>query len=297
MQSPKTFTISDSLADIEAYLTNLLVFLLACKLTKSLAPQVQQRLDDLDALRPLLRKHLRAVADAEAAVLFVDDELNLILDDAKKETLAHVGNDYGAPLYKQLFGGLSPSELRRFLLGEQLETQRLWTAILGQTSNPKLQQIGVRNGKVVADADQVLAALEQAKAASDAFDAGPLQAFVDACNTTLAAVFGKVLEIYKDPASGPLPPDFVDRFFVRDTSSRAPRLEELDRAIQRLGDRLAKLTAQRDEMKANQGKARKAKLQTEIAAKQARLAAAKQAAEQAAAEMAALEAALAKEEP
>lgn len=297
MQGPRTLTVDDSLGDIEAYLENLLVFLLACSLTKALAPPVEHRLDELAALRPTLAKLQRAVASQEAAVLFVDDRLNVLLDDTKKEALAHAGNDYTAPLYKQLFGGQSPSELRRFLLGEQLETQRLWPAILAPIANPKLQDLGAQNAKTVAEADQILAALEQAKAALGAFEQGSLQAFVDACNTTLAAVFGKILEISRDPASGPLPADFVDRFFVRDTSSRAPRLEELDRAIQRLGDRLAKLTAQRDEIKANQVKARKTKLKTEIAAKQARLAAAKQAAEQAAAEMAALEAALAKEEP
>ena len=296
MQSAKTITVDDSIQDTEDYLTNLLSYLSTCKLTKALVSQVEQRLDALDALRPTRTKLQRAVGAAEAAVLFVDDDLNVLLDETKRETLIFVGNDYTAPLYKGLFGGQSPSELRRFLLGEQLETQRLWPAILGATTSATLADVGARTEAKVAEADGVLATLTQAEAALSAFEQGAWKAFVHDCNVMLAKVFGEVLAIYKDPANGPLPADFVDRFFVRESGGRAPRLEELEAAIVRLGERLEKMKAQRDALKANRENARKSRLKTQIASKQAAAAAAKLEAEEAAAEVAKLEAELAKDE-
>ncbi len=179
-------------------------------------------------------------------------------------------------------------------MGEQLSAMRTWPAILAQTSNPKLQKIGARITQAVQQADQILAALAAVKAAQSTFALGTRAAFAQACNAARGAAFGKLLEIAKDPASGPLPDDFVDRFFRRDTSARAPRLEDLDRTIARLSDRVAKVTAQRDELAGRQARALRSRQEAELATKQARLAAKKKEADDAAAEVAALEAAMGK---
>lgn len=296
MQSAKTVTVEDTIQDVQDYLANLLSFLSACKLTLGLVAEVEQRMAALELLRPTWSKLHLAVGVAEAAVLFADDDLNVLLDETKQEVLAHVRNDFTAPLYKDLFGGQSPSELRRFLLGEQLETQRLWPAILGVTTSAKLKDIGVRTAAKVIEADGVLDTLTVAKGALSAFEKGEWQAWVHDCNVMLAKVFGEVLAIYKDPANAPLPAEFVDRFFLRESGGRAPRLEDLEITIGRLDERLKKLRAQRDAVKANRAAARKSRLRTQIAAKRAKAQAAKLEADEAAAEVARLEAELEREE-
>ena len=294
MQAPANIAPDEALPEIEDLISHSWILLLACPLTLALAPAFEKLLTELEALRPIQTKIDREVANQEARVWFGDDVLNVLLDETKKEVLIEVGNDFNAPLYKQLFGSQSPSELRRFVMGEQLQTMRTWPAILAQTSNPKLQKLGARITLAVQDADQILAALAAVKAAQSTFALGTRAAFAQACNATRGAAFGKLLEIAKDPASGPLPEDFVDRFFRRDTSGRAPRLEDLDRTIARLADRMAKVTAQRDDLAARQARALLSRQEAELSTKQARLAAKQKEASDAAAEVAALQAAMAK---
>jgi hypothetical protein len=294
MQAPSTIAPDEAFSEIEEQLTHTLVLLLACPLTPGLAPPFEKLLAELETLRPVQTKIDREVATQDGRVWFGDDVLNVLLDETKKEVLIEVGTDYSAPLYKQLFGNQAPSELRRFVMGEQLETMRTWPAILAQTSSAKLQKIGSQITLAVQQADQILAALAAVKAAQSTFAGGTRAAFAQACNAARGATFGKLLEIAKDPASGPLPDDFVDRFFRRDTSGRAPRLEDMDRTIARLTDRLAKVTAQREELAGRQARALLSRQEAELAGKVARLAAKKKEAEDAAAEVAALEAAMGK---
>lgn len=294
MQAPRNIDAEESLNELEEQLSHTWILLLACKLTQGMAPAFEKLLTELSTLYPVQTKLDRAVASQDANVWFGDDDLNVLLDETKKEVLVEVGNEYGAPLYRQIFGNQTPSELRRFVLSDQLEAMRTWPAILAQTANPKLQKIGDRIVAAVQQADQILAALASAKAAQSAFALGPRATFAQACNAARGAAFGKLLELAKDPASGPLPDDFVDRFFRRDTSGRAPRLEDLDKAVARLTERLARATAQRDEVAGRQARALQTKQEAELSAKQARLAVKKREADEAAAEIAVLEAEMAK---
>jgi hypothetical protein len=294
MQAPRTLEPEEACGEIEEQLAHTWIFLLACKLTKGMAPPFEKLLAELEALSTAEAKLDRAVEAGEARVWFGDDDLNVLLDETKKAILAEVGNDYRAPLYRQIFGSQTPSELRRFVMSDQLEAMRTWPAILGQTASPKLQALGPRIVEAVQQADQILAALAAARTAESAFTTGPRAVFVQACNAARGAAFGQLLELTKDPASGSLEDDFVDRFFRRDTSGRAPRLEDLEKAVTRHAERLARATAQRDEVALRQAKTLEAKQQKELLAKQARLAEKKKEADDAAAEIAALEAEMAK---
>ena len=294
MHAPAAIAPDEAFPDIEEQLTHTWILLLACQLTQGLAPAFEKLLAELETLRPVQTKIDREVATQDGRVWFGDDVLNVLLDETKKEVLVEVGNEFNAALYKQLFGNQAPSELRRFVMGEQLETMRTWPAILAQTSSAKLHKIGARITLAVQQADQILAALAAVKAAQSTFAAGTRAAFAQACNAARGAAFGRLLEIAKDPASGPLPDDFVDRFFRRDTSGRAPRLEDMDRTIARLTDRLAKVTAQREELAGRQARALLSRQEAELAVKVARLATKKKEADEVAAEVAALEAAMGK---
>ncbi len=294
MHAPAAIAPDEAFPEIQEQLTHTWILVLACQLTQGLAPVFEKLLTELETLRPIQTKLDREVATQDARVWFGDDVLNVLLDETKKEVLIEVGNDFNAALYKQLFGNQAPSELRRFLMGDQLEAMRTWPAILAQTSNAKLHKIGARIALAVQQADQILAALAAAKAAQSTFAAGPRAAFAQACNAARGAAFGKLLEIAKDPVSGPLPDDFVDRFFRRDTSGRTPRLEDLEKAVTRATDQLVRATARRDEVAGKQARTLQSRQEAELSAKQARLAAKQKDADDAAAEVAALQAAMGK---
>ena len=290
MQAPGAISSDDTFTEIEKKLAHTWILLLACQLTTGLAPSFEKLLAELEQMRPIETKLDRAIAMQEALARLKDDVLNVLLDDTKAEVLVEVGSDYTAALYKQVFMGYTPSQLRRFLLNEQLEAMRTWPAILLTTSNARLHKIAARIVEAVKQADEVLSALAAARAEKTAFALGPRAAFAQACTAARGATFGKLLELSEDPANGPLPEDFVDRFFQRDSSGRALRLDDLKRAITSTEEHLAKLKAQRDELASKQARARKAKQTRELTEKKARLATkAKEAADEAA-EIAALEA-------
>lgn len=295
MQAPSAVAPDDTFSEIEKKLSHTWILLLASQITQGLAPPFEKLLAELEALRPVQTKLDRMVATQEALARFKDDVLNVLLDETKAEVLVEVGGDYTAALYKQIFTSYTPSQLRRFLLGEQLEAMRTWPAILAKTSNPRLHTIGARIVEAVKQADEILSALAAATTEQNAFALGPRAAFAQACTAARGAAFGKLLELAEDPASGPLPDDFVDRFFQRDSSGRALRLDDLKKSITRTTEHLARLTAQRDELAGAQARARKAKQTTELAAKKERLALKAKDAADAASEIAALEAEMAKD--
>jgi hypothetical protein len=294
MHAPSAIAPDEPLTEIEKKIAHTWIVLLACQLTKGMAPPFERLLAELEMLRPIETKLDRAVKMQEELARIKDDVLNVLLDDTKKEVLIEVGNDYTAALYTQIFKVYTPSQLRRFLLNEQLETMRTWPAILLTTSNARLHSIAARIVEAVKQADEVLSALAAATAEQTAFALGPLATFAQSCTAARGAAFGKLLEMSEDPASGPLPEDFVDRFFQRDSSGRALRLDDLNAAITQAAERLARLTAQRDELAGKQERARKAKLTKELVAKKARFAAKTKDASDEAAAIAALEAELAK---
>ena len=292
--APRMFVSDEPFADIEEDLVCLLFVLLAYPLTSILAPPIAHLLAELDERRAKQTQLERAVAAEDAKIPFADDVLNLLLDEAKKEVPVQLDPEQAAKIMARLFEKRSPSALRRFTLGEQHETQRGWPDILTPLQNPRLTDLASRVGQAVKSADDVLSNQAKAQTQLDAFLVGPRAQYVATCNKERGAIFGKILEIFKDPASGPLPGDFVDRFFLRDTSGRVKRLDDVERAIGRLNAKLGKLTARRKEMTDKLKNAAQEKLEAEILARSAKLADAQKTTNDEAAAIAALKAELEK---
>ncbi len=290
--APRMFADDELFTDIEEDLGCILVATLACPLTSNLAPPIAQLLAELSPTRATQTQFERAVAAEDAKIPFVDDVLNFLLDEAKREVPGQLDPEQAAKIMARLFEKRSPSALRRFTLGEQHETQRGWPDILTPLQNPKLTDLASRVGQAVKSADDVLSNQARAQTQLDAFLVGPRAEYVAACNKERGAIFGKILEIYEDPASGPLPGDFVDRFFLRDTSGRVKRLDDVEKAIGRLSAKLGKLTALRKDMTDKLKNAAQEKLEAEILARSAKLAEAQKAAGDEAAAIAALKAEL-----
>ncbi len=258
-------------ADIEEDLVCILVTARACPLTAHLAPPVEHLLAELEPIRTTQTQLERAVAAEDAKIPFADDVLNLLLDEAKKEVPVQLDPEQAAKIMARLFEKRSPSVLRRFTLGEQHETQRGWPDILTPLQNPRLADLAHRIGQAVKSADDVLSNQARAQTELDTFLLGPRVEYVTACNKERGAIFGKILEISKDPASGPLPADFVNRFFLRDTSGRVKRLSDLEMEATRLRAKLVKVDARCADARKKIENAAEEKIEAEIRARTARL--------------------------
>ena len=286
------FTDDEPSDDIEDDLAHIQFALLACPLTSSLAPPIEDLLAELEPTRGTQTQLERAVSAEDAKVPFADDALNLLLDEAKREVPIQLDPEQAAKIMARLFEKRSPSALRRFTLGEQHETQRGWPDILTPLQNPKLTDLAHRLTQAVKHADEVLSNQARAQTELDTFLLGPRAEYVAHCNQERAALFGKILEISRDPAHGPLPSDFVDRFFLRDVSGRVKRLSDVEKTIERLSAKLGRLQAQRQAMKDKLKTTAQEKLTAEILARSAKLADAQRSAHDEAAAIAALQAKL-----
>jgi hypothetical protein len=296
--APRTLADDEPLEDVEADLLHILLALYACRLTTQLAPPIAQLLSvDLEAIRAQETQLTRAVDAETAKVPFADDDLDVLLDQAEELLITELGTAEAKAMLARLLKNRPPSEVRRPVLQDQLETQREWEAILKPTGKQNLADYGGRVTKAVKYADeQVLAPQASAQTALDAFMKGPRANFIAACNAARGVVFGKLVEIAEDPKSGPLPKDFIDRFFLRDTSRRVMRLGDLDKMITRLTTKLANLQERRKELAASQETAAKQKLQRQIDARRNKLAGRRKSIANEEAELAAMEAELAKKQ-
>ena len=292
--APRTIQPDEPFEDIEAFLDHLHLHLLACELTKPLAPPIGQLVVDLAALRASRAALMRAILALKAREIFTDDDLDRVLDEVKA-ALAADKSEAGVAFYKDVFEGKSPSEVRKFVLGPQLTTMTFWPGKLSGSADPEVQELGTRAKQVTDGATQLVNDIGAAEAALVQFDLGPRAAFAESCNAATKLVFGKLSELEHNPPNGPLPTGFVDRFILREGGGRAASIKEMEAIVDRTKAKLARQEKALKELKSSRAKGRKAKLRTALNDKAAKAALAAEAAAKEAAELAALQAELDKE--
>lgn len=270
--APRTLTADEPFTDLEDELQATLLTVFACDLTTQHAAPLAQLLAALVPLRAEETKLRQAVAAEDAKIPFADDLLNLLLDQAGDLLRRELGKEEGNKLLARLLVDRPASVVRRPVLDDQLETQRAWQGMLKATGKPALIDFGARVAAAVVAADAVLSAQAAAQTALDAFLAGPRTEFVAACNVARLALFGKLGEIVHAPENATLPPEFIDRFYLRDGSRRILRISDLDAMIPRLETKLETLKARREELKRAQKSSTSRKLKRQISARRAKLA-------------------------
>lgn len=285
----RTIEPEEPLDDVDDELRETQLHTGASPLTAALAPPFAAHRQELIAVRAEEVQLDDGLKSAEVLALFADDDLNALADETKVAVLAEVKNDYQSPLYRRLFAGQSPSELKRPVLGEQLATMRAWIAPLCASANPTLSSIGERLEQVVARADEAVSAQALAQQRMDQFRAGPRKEFIDRCNALRKLTLGKLAEIAHTHPELRLPSTWPERFFLHDSSSRARTIPEVKRSIERLQKQLARQEAILAELEAKQVRAERARQEAQLEERRHKLAAAEKKAAEAAAELAALQ--------
>jgi hypothetical protein len=301
-QAPRTFDAREPIEGIDAALTHTHENVAACKDTAAFLPPFVALLAQLDAHHATLRGLERVVSGLIARRLFLDDELNEILDRVRtllepriRKTKDHEPEPWAVDMHEACFEGTKPTEARNHTLGPQVELQRAWETKLSTAPIPELVQAGVDNTPVIARADALATDIAKAEAALAQFLTGPWASFVDAANAAMKVVYAQLSELELKPPSGkPFPSGFVDRFILRDSTPRTIRPAELDGMIARLEARLAKLKGMRDEQQKRKQDDQRAKAQKALRDAQAEAAATQRANAEAAARLAKAQEELAK---
>lgn len=223
-----------------------------------------------------------------AAVELVDDDLDRLTDIIAALTLIESKNDRGALPYAHYFGTQRPSDLKRPILGGQLDTMRNWPPSLQASSSAQIQETGAKLAKLVVLADQkTIAQNAVAQSIADFRTVGSRKQCIDDLNALRKSLHGKLGEIqHKTPELGA---GWADSFFRQGSSTERLTVKELDRRIAAAEVELHAMKKQRDEMVAQEEAIARAKADADKAQKKAELLAAKKAAAELAARVAELE--------
>lgn len=173
----------------------------------------------LNAWTTIFAHHLTlkdAVSEGQAKISAADIDLDAFVDRLTTLLLFICGNDRSAALFVAYFGTTPPHELKRPVLGSELEYVRGWISALKAESNPDLAALGALGETLVANADAAVAALSDARQAQRIFKlTGDYSAFIDQVNSGRKLVYGELSKLPHDPVHKDkhLPGDFADLFF------------------------------------------------------------------------------------
>ncbi len=215
--------------------------------TSDLAKAIEKLLTDwLDVFTRQLA-HWDAQTDAQAGVEFADDALDARVDAFAKDADVAVNGDHDDPRYRQYLNQ-SPSELKRPVLGGELEVMRDWHTLLEHEENAALKVHRKALGRELADADAATAARAAADAKNAAFRAtGAAAKFVTRVFEARSTLWDEINKRLARTDG----PDAAKRFFkappppARTEAERAARAAAREKAR----EERAALAAKRKELK------------------------------------------------
>jgi hypothetical protein len=229
--------------------------------------------------------------EGEAAVEFVDVDLDQLVDAIAAVTLIESKGDRNGIPYAHYFSAQRPSDLRRPVLGSQLDTMRSWPSSLKTSSNEVLAGYGTKLETKLSEADQSETFQRNAiSQLSDFRTVGGRKTCIDELNARRKSLHGKLGELQHQHAE--IGNGWADSFFRQGNGSEKPTVREIEKRLIAAEEELASLRKQREDLLAQEEAAARIKAEAERAIRLAELAAAKKAAADAAARIAELENAL-----
>lgn len=161
---------------------------------------------------------------ATARIAVLDDAFDDDVDVVSRLLLNECGGDKTLPLYVLFFEDKRPSDIKRPVLGSQLERVRGWVPQLKGLSNPALSALGMAIEARVTQADNAVKALADAKRAQKEFRTiGPRKAAIDEFNALRKSTYGAIAELpHKYPEKN-LPNNYAERFFRHEEARKGDK--------------------------------------------------------------------------
>jgi hypothetical protein len=262
--------------------------LLNNELTKLLVAELEALRPSIDAAWAEELGLLAARYDAEAAVETIDLALDGIVDGVLATLLVDLRGDRNSPIYLHYFGTQRPSELKRPVLGGQVDAMRGWPSALAASDSPTLRQHGATLAGLLDQADAAMKASDAASQQLKDFRVvGARAKLVDRFNAVRKSLYGKLGEIqHNNPLLGS---GWAESFFRGGNGSQPVTLTEVERRIAAAEVELAALRAERDKLAAEAERVTQARVEAERVEKLASLEAARAAMAELAAQIADLE--------
>jgi hypothetical protein len=213
--------------------------------TKDLVPEVKAFRAKLDAARTEERGLLVADAEANAAVQFADQDLD--------ESVEFVGDntDRKTLLGGRLFGDLRVSELKKPVLGGELEVVSAWPDILAKSEKAVLEDhVPLLTQRVAAAVAASAEKKDTSNKLADFRAVGTRVKLNEEHNAFRKSLYGKLGEIQH---ANSLPSGWAESFFLQE-SSESLTVTELNRKVASTEAELEALKKQRDALKAQEEK-------------------------------------------
>lgn len=225
--------------------------------SRDLAARVQPLVAGWPEVRRQQLEHWDAQLDAQVDVTIADDDLDAAVDAFDRDLTAAVKDDRASPRYRAYFK-VPPSELKRAVLGAELETVRGWIPMLDAEPDATLRAHAERLTELVAAADDAAAARTAADGRNTAFrTTGAYAVYMKRAIETREQVWAELELRRAHDVKGELPRDWASRFF-RARTSAVSEAERAARAAEREQERLAReaTAARKKELEANLKKTR-----------------------------------------
>jgi hypothetical protein len=190
-----------------------------------LAKSVAALLDQWPAVHAAALAHNDARTEAQGDVGLADDALDARVDAFDNDARHVVAGDRTSPLY-ELYFPVSPSELKRPVLGDELDTLRDWAKHLKTEESAALRAHAKLLTAELGAADAAVQARDAADAANAAFRAtGAYAKYIQKVHATRDRVWSE-LELRRAKLPAGTPRDWASGFF-RPRRQAAPTADEL----------------------------------------------------------------------
>lgn len=186
---------------------------------------------------------------AQSLVERADDVLDSLIDGWSAAVGVITNNNKDHALYQFYFGAKPPSQLKRPVLGDELEYVRGKLESLTSSEHASLQQLGAKLAEAVKQADEAVRRRDAADAAMAQFrHVGDRHRMLDELNALRDKVHGELSQIAHAHQQEQLPGDWAASFFrfgPRKPSARQLTVQDYDDRIEELERQLAELRADR----------------------------------------------------
>lgn len=193
---------------------------------------------------------------AEAMVDTCDDRLDRGIDALSSTILKISQGDRSHALYQRYFGLVRPSELKKPILGEELDTVRKWIDSLKSSLYKEVQEVGATLEKVVKEADLAVKEVNSAREQMADFRTTGIRALLfEKVNAARKSTYGELSKRSHD-ISDKKSSDFANQFFMRVRSKKRPdpvtanqfklRIEELQQDLKLVQEQYDMLQAQEE---------------------------------------------------
>jgi len=253
MTAPLPFTTDCSLENLSDDTVFTLALLQQYPFASEYVDNYKETLARCDATIAEQRTCARAIVKCQAGIEGADCLLDPLIDKVDAAAAVVTGKNRQHPLYKSIFGDWRVADLKRPLLGEELEAVRPWPKVLAESGDDALAALAPQITKAIEHADKAVQALADAHSANRQFRlTGNRKKLIDDVNKLRTATFGYIKEYVRAHPEQSLPPDLASQIFQRSRKVTRLTAEDLDAEITALQEDLSMLQQQRAELAAPQ---------------------------------------------